>query len=75
MTIDLKTIAERFQKAAERIEGLTVTVSNTDVIFSRDGYGTYQSASVPFGAIFLSDEDQIGKALDRLEATEPAKAA
>ncbi len=68
MKIDLQTIGDRLQAAAARCDGLTVTVSSSDLILSRDGYGTYQFVAVPLMAIFLSDDDLVGKALDRLEA-------
>ena len=70
---DLKTFADRIQAAAGRAEGLTVTISTTDLIVSKDGgYGVGRSESVPFAALFLRQDDPLGQALDRLGAGAPA---
>ena len=71
MQFDLDQLAKRLTTAAERAKDLNVTVSNFDLILSRDGYGTYGSQSVPFAALFLSDEDLLAKALDRLGVEAP----
>ncbi len=68
MKLDLKDLAERLHSAAERAEGLTVTVSATDIILSKDGYGAGRSEGVPFSALFLRKEDVLGQAIDRLQA-------
>jgi hypothetical protein len=67
MKFDLDQLAQRLTEAAQRADGLDVSVSNFDLILSKDGHGTYRSESVPFAALFLSDEDLLGKALDRLQ--------
>ena len=64
--VDLPRLAERIRAAAERAGDLQVTASNTDLIFSREGYGTGRSESVPFPALFLRDDDAVAQALDRL---------
>ena len=66
-TFDLNRLAERLQSAAGRAEGLTVTTSNTDLIFIKDGVGTNRSEAVPFSALFLQDRDLVGEALNRLQ--------
>ena len=67
MDVDLKRIADRLSAAAERCGGLQISASSSDLILSKDGFGTGRSEAVPFAAIFLrADEDAIGKALDRL---------
>ena len=68
MKFDLKQLAERLQAAAGRGEGLTVEVTSTDLVLSRDGHGTGRSESLPFAALFLRPDDVLGQALDRLEA-------
>ena len=66
-TFDLAQLADRLHAAAERAKGLQVTVSPTDLIFSKDGYGTGKSESVGFQLLFLQpDRDLVGEALDRL---------
>ena len=37
MKLDLNQLADRLRSAAERGEGLTVTLSATDLILSKDG--------------------------------------
>ncbi len=64
--VDLPRLAERIRAAAERAGDLQVSASNTDLIFSREGYGTGRSESVPFPALFLRDDDVVAQALDRL---------
>jgi hypothetical protein len=66
MKFDLDRLATRLTAAAQRTQGLTVSVSNFDLILSKDGYGTQRSESVPFGSLFLSERDPLGEALDRL---------
>jgi hypothetical protein len=68
MKFDLDQLAQRLAAAAQRANGLDVSVSNFDLILSRDGHGTQRSESVPFAALFLSDRDVVGQALDRLGA-------
>lgn len=75
MDFDFKRLSQRLAAAAERIDGLKITVSNTDLIFSKAGYGTDHSASIPFAALFLQDEDLLAKTLDRLAPTPAKKAA
>jgi hypothetical protein len=65
-SFDLNRLAERLHAAAERASNLTVTISSTDLILSRDGYGSGRSEGVPFAGLFLRDEDILAKALDRL---------
>jgi hypothetical protein len=65
-SFDLNRLAERLRSAAERTSSLTVTISSTDLILSKDGYGSGRSEGVPFAALFLRDEDILAKALDRL---------
>jgi hypothetical protein len=67
MKFDLKQLAQRLTDAAQRTDSLDVSVSNFDLILSRDGHGTKRSESVPFAALFLSDRDLLGQALDRLQ--------
>ena len=64
--VDLSRLSERLSAAADRAGDLTITASNTDLIFSREGYGTGRSESVPFPALFLRDDDAVAQALDRL---------
>jgi hypothetical protein len=66
MKFDLDQLAQRLTQASGRAGGLDVTVSNFDLILSKDGHGTQRSESVPFAALFLSDKDVLGQALDRL---------
>ena len=68
MTFDLEQLAQRLTTAAERTKGLVVTVSTFDLIISQAGYGTLRSESIPFASLFVSDEDVLNKALDRLQA-------
>jgi hypothetical protein len=63
---DLNRLAERLASAAQKARGLKVTISNSDLIFSRDGYGTGRSEAVPFPAVFLRDDDVLDQALTRL---------
>jgi hypothetical protein len=63
---DLDRLAECLKSAAERAKGLTVTISNNDLIFSKGGYGTGQSEAIPFAALFLRDDDVLDQALTRL---------
>jgi hypothetical protein len=63
---DLNRLAERLKSAAGRLKGLSVTVSNNDLMFSKGGYGTGQSEAIPFSALFLRDDDVIEQALTRL---------
>ncbi len=65
-TFDLHQLADRLKAAAEKASNLTVTISATDLILSRDGYGTGRSEGVPFAALFLREEDVLGQALNRL---------
>jgi hypothetical protein len=67
MTFDLDQLARRMTDAAKRAGGMQVTVSTFDLIISKDGHGTNRCESVPFAALFLSDKDVLGEALDRLE--------
>ena len=67
MKFDLKLLADRLQSVAGRGEGLTVEVTSTDLVLSRDGHGTGRSESLPFAALFLRSDDVLGQALDRLE--------
>jgi hypothetical protein len=76
MKFDLRQLAERLTEAAQRADNLDVSVSNFDLILSRDGHGSARSESVPFAALFLSDNDLLGRALDRLQippAATPSK--
>lgn len=70
MKFDLDQLAQRLTRAATRTQGLEITVSNFDLILSKDGHGTHRSESVPFAALFLSDQDLLGQALDRLQAAQ-----
>ena len=74
MNLDLTRLAERLTVAAKRSADLKVKVSSTDLILSKDGFGTGRSESMPFAALFLRDEDVLGMALDRLEAAKPGQA-
>ena len=74
MPFDLERLADRLKSAAGRLEGLSVTVSNMDLILSRDGFGTGRSEAVPFAALFLRDDDVLAQALDRLDAQGEAQA-
>ncbi len=69
MDFDLNTLAERLRAAADRATGLTVTVSNFDLILSKGGQGAARSESVPFAALFLRHDDVLAQALARLERT------
>ena len=69
MDFDLHRLAERLRAAADRSQGLTITVSGFDLAFSKDGYGTGRSESIPFAALFLDDRDVLAQALDRLMDT------
>ncbi len=73
MTLDLNDLAERLRSAADRAAGLTVTVSATDIILSKDGYGTGRSEGVPFAALFLRKEDVLGQAINRLQGDQTQK--
>ncbi len=70
MKFDLSRLAQRLTEAAQRADGLDVTVSNFDLILSKDGHGTHRSESVPFAALFLSEPDVLAQALDRLGVAE-----
>ncbi len=70
MKFDLGRLAQRLTEAAQRADGLDVTVSNFDLILSKDGHGTHRSESVPFAALFLSEPDVLAQALDRLGVAE-----
>jgi hypothetical protein len=67
MKFDLDQLAQRLTVAAQRADGLDISVSSFDLILSKDGHGTHRSESVPFAALFLNDQDVIGQALDRLQ--------
>ena len=67
MTFDLPQLVRRLAAAADRLDGLTVEVSATDLILVKDGHGTGRSESMPFAALFLRQEDVLGQALDRLD--------
>jgi hypothetical protein len=67
MKFDLDQLARRLSEAAQRADGLDISVSSFDLIISQDGHGTRLSESVPFASLFLSDQDVIGQALDRLQ--------
>jgi hypothetical protein len=66
MDSDLAALADRLKAASDRASGLKVTVTATDLILSKDGYGTGRSEGVPFPALFLRKEDVLAQALDRL---------
>jgi hypothetical protein len=66
MKFDLDQLAKRLTDAAARAEGLEISISNFDLILAKDGHGTNRCESVPFAALFLSDKDVLGEALDRL---------
>ncbi len=66
MTFDLDRLARRLTAAAERSRDLEVTVSSFDLILSLEGHGAGRCESVPFASLFLSEQDVLGKALDRL---------
>lgn len=66
MEVDLNQIADRLRSAAERAEGMKITVSATDIIISKSGYGTDRSEGLPIAALFLQKEDKLGQAVDRL---------
>jgi hypothetical protein len=70
MNFDLNQLADRVRAAADRSDGLTVTVSGFDLILSKDGYGTNRSESIPFASLFLNDRDVLGQAMDRLKDAE-----
>jgi hypothetical protein len=63
---DLNQLADRIRAAADRAQGLTITLSANDLILSKDGYGTGRSEGIPFAALFLRQEDVLAQALDRL---------
>jgi hypothetical protein len=67
MDFDLGKLAERVRGAADRAGGLTVTVSNFDLILSKAGHGANRSESIPFAALFLREDDVLAQALARLE--------
>jgi hypothetical protein len=67
MKLDLDQLARRLSEAAQRADGLDISVSSFDLIISQDGHGTRRSESVPFASLFLSDQDVLGQALDRLQ--------
>ena len=73
MKFDLDQLAQRITAAATRAKDLDVSVSSFDLILSRGGFGTHRSESVPFAALFLSEPDLLGKALDRLGVAEVEK--
>ncbi|MDB5439079.1 MAG: hypothetical protein JWM33_1506 [Caulobacteraceae bacterium] len=66
MKFDLDQLAKRLTDAAARTQGLEITVSTFDLILAKDGHGTNRCESVPFAALFLSDKDVLGEALNRL---------
>ena len=66
MDFDLNQFADRLKSASERTSGIKITISATDLILSKDGYGTGRSEGIPFPALFLREEDVLGKVLDRL---------
>ncbi len=66
MTLDLHALARKLTDAADRCAEAKVSVSNFELIISRDGHGTGRSESVPFALLFLSDQDVLGDALTRL---------
>ena len=66
MDFDLSALADRLKAASERAAGLKITVTATDLILSKDGYGTGRSEGVPFPALFLRKDDALSQALDRL---------
>jgi len=66
MDFDLAALADRLRAASDRTGGLKVTITATDLILSKDGYGTGRSEGVPFPALFLRKEDVLAQALDRL---------
>jgi len=66
MDFDLAALADRLRAASDRAGGLKVTITATDLIVSKDGYGTGRSEGVPFPALFLRKEDVLAQALDRL---------
>lgn len=68
MPFDIRQLADRLAAAAGRLDGITVTTSNFDLILSLDGYGARRSEAVPFAALFLRPDDVLAQALDRLEA-------
>ena len=72
MHVDLTRLAERLTAAAGRSGDLEVSASSTDLILSRDGFGTGRSEAVPFAALFLRDDDVLAQALDRLDRGAPA---
>lgn len=72
MTFDLPQLARRLEAASSRLQGLTVEVSATDLIFVKDGHGTGRSESMPFAALFIRAEDVVSQALDRLERSNDA---
>lgn len=66
MDFDLAALADRLKAASDRAGGLKVTVTATDLILSKDGYGTGRSEGIPFPALFLRQDDVLAQALDRL---------
>ena len=66
MKFDLDRLAKRLTDAAARTQGLEITISNFDLILAKDGHGANRCESIPFAALFLSDKDVLGEALDRL---------
>ncbi len=73
MKFDLDQLAKRLTEAAARAGDLDISVSNFDLILSKDGHGTGRSESIPFPALFLSDKDVLAEALDRLGADSSAE--
>ena len=71
MDIDLTRLAVRLTAAAKRSGDLKVSASSTDLILSKDGFGTGRSESVPFAALFLRGDDVVAQALDRLDRGSP----
>ena len=69
MQFDLAQLADRLTAAKDRISGLSIEVSATDLILVKDGHGTGRSESFPFTALFLRPDDVLAQALDRLQNT------
>ena len=75
LPLDLKKLADRLAKAAERVSaspaGLCTEVTMTDLVIAAHGHdgghGQGRTEALPFGVLFNDPEDRLGQALDRLE--------
>ena len=75
LPLDLKTLADRLAKAAERVAaspaGLCTETTMTDLVIAAHGHdgghGQGRTESLPFGILFNDPVDRLGQAIDRLE--------